>query len=153
MDNAFEPRRLKKAAREIEKIRAASKDGKLHLADIVEFARTHPQSECHRHFTWDVQEAAQKYWIVEARDLVGKIEITLSNGSPAPAWISLTTDREQGGGYRPVGEVMSSAQHSTVLLEQLYRELDRLKAKYAFFTHLHEIWDTVDRVRKRCTKT
>lgn len=43
---------------------------------VVEAAKD-PTSPLHQHFTWSVQEAAEKYWAVEARRLISRVRYVI----------------------------------------------------------------------------
>jgi len=47
-------------------------------ADAVwRWAQANPNSELHRHFTWDVQEAAVKCWLNEARKVIASVRYVI----------------------------------------------------------------------------
>lgn len=47
-------------------------------ADAVwRWAQAHPNSELHKHFTWDVQEAAIKCWQNEARKVIASVRYVI----------------------------------------------------------------------------
>jgi len=71
--------------------------GSLQPADVVEAAKD-PASPLHRYFTWDVQEAAEKCWELEARWLLrhAKIEITVREETiPIRAFVAIEDDAGQ----------------------------------------------------------
>lgn len=57
----------------------------LNLKQVIEVARADPNNVLHKHFTWDVQKAAMKCWLMEARRLIKavRVEITTYEGMRA----------------------------------------------------------------------
>ena len=83
--------------------------GVLMIDDVLEEAKDEG-SILHRHFEWDDTEAAIQYRRDQARTLIQKCRITVLAEEPTHvrAFVSLPSDRETGGGYRLVADVMTS---------------------------------------------
>ena len=96
-------------------------DGHLKPETVVEAARN-PHHALHPYFTWDDTDAAQKFRIEEARGLIRSvyIETPKSGITKIRAFVSLTTDRVNGEGYRVMAEVVTS---DTLRLE-LIRDIE-----------------------------
>jgi hypothetical protein len=80
------------------------------LIDDVLLAAQDENNILHRHFEWDDSEAAKQYRREQARSLIQKCKITVLDSTPTHvrAFISLPSDRESGGGYRMVANVLDS---------------------------------------------
>jgi hypothetical protein len=105
----------------LEQIRLNNPDGLLLPLDVVKAAKS-PKHCLHGAFTWDVKEAAEKWWLEEARALIRVV--VESHESNMPAFVSLIDDRSnEGGGYRSTPQVLSSAELSQQLLNTALTEL------------------------------
>lgn len=127
---------------ELERI-AKEHGGELKPEDVVEAARA-KSSPLHDHFTWDDSEAAQRYRLYEARQL---IRVTLTyvgdDRTPMRVFVSLTPDRKaEGGGYRPTASVLVNAKQRAQLLADALAEMERFQAKYATLKELSEVFNS-----------
>ena len=112
--------------------------------EVLDAARD-PNSILHEHFTWDDGEAAEKWRLEEARGLIVSVHVIVSEVKPVPvrAFVSLTTDRAEGKGYRALVEVLSDEARRAVLLEDALNDLARVKARYETLTELAQVWDAL----------
>ncbi len=94
--------------------------GRLMVDDVLAEAKS-GSSPLHRHFEWDDTEAAEQYRRQQARALIQRCRIQLVETEPVQirAFVSLPTDRENGGGYRLITEVAGD----TYLKEEMLRDI------------------------------
>lgn len=134
---------------------AQENDGVLKAEAVVEAARP-PASPLHNSFEWDDNEAAERWRIYQARNLI-RVSVEFLNvpGSEpvkVSAFVSLTPDREQeGGGYRLMINVMSRKESREQLLEDALAELKTFEDKYAGLKELAEVFAASRKARKRIT--
>lgn len=90
--------------------RMARQNGGVLLVDDVLAAAQDEDNILHRHFEWDDSEAAKQYRREQARSLIQKCKITVGDSTPVHvrAFVSLPSDRDSGGGYRMVADVMAN---------------------------------------------
>lgn len=88
---------------------ARRNNGVLLIDDVLQAAQDE-NNILHRHFEWDDSEAAKQYRREQARSLIQRCKITVLDSTPTHvrAFISLPSDRESGGGYRLVANVMGN---------------------------------------------
>ena len=126
------------AIAELEELRV-SNSGFLNPEHVVERARSE-NSALHRYFEWDDTEAAQAYRIQQARQVVRAVVRFLPAANRAPfavrAYLSLTSDRAAGLGYRATAEILDDDARAAEALRQLERDVLALEAKYAAFATL-----------------
>ena len=91
------------------------RDGLLIPEKVVEFARD-PASELHHHFDWDDTSAGEKWRHEQARNII-RVEVEYNEviNRDQRVWVSLPSDRLQGGGYRKVIEVLQSSKKDELL--------------------------------------
>lgn len=131
---------------ELMTIQRSSKDGLLHAAKVVAWAKTHRASALHRQFEWNNSKAATEFRLWQARRLI-QLNIVTEDGTPQ--MVSLSFDRPRGGGYREVGDVVSDKKLSEIMLADALSELQRIRAKYQHVRELTNVWTEVERVRTR----
>jgi hypothetical protein len=85
--------------------------------------KSHP---LHDYFEWDDSEAAKKYRLDQARDLIQRVKITIETPNKEPvefrAFVSLESDRSAGGGYRHITQVIKNA----TMLQEFHAEVKRV---------------------------
>jgi hypothetical protein len=130
-------------ARELESIRATH-GGLLKPEDVVDFAKN-PQTALHSAFVWDDTEAAAKYRLDQARQVI-RLVVTIIGDSPEPvrAFVSIPSDRVSGGGYRSMADVVSDSSRRAEMLREALERLLSVKRKYAHLQALQPVYDAID---------
>ncbi len=120
-----------------------ARDGIIDPNEVIREAESET-SPLHDQFTWDDTEAAKQWRTAEARKLI-RIFVTVIDGISEPIryFVSLSSDRQDNGGYRSINAVMDSRQFRAIHLEDAKRELLAVQSKYAALTELNSIWKEV----------
>lgn len=114
--------------------------GELKPEALVEEARD-PAHPAHRHFDWDDEEAAGKWRLQQARQIIRIVSVReAGSGQVAPAFVSIRTDG--GVSYRAMSDVIESADLTDRLLKQAESDLEAFEVRYRRFK------DYVGEVRK-----
>jgi len=109
----------------------AKQNGGMLLVDqVIDLARDE-NNILHKHFTWDDSKAADAYRKQEARALIQRCRIKLveTEAMEVRAFVSLPTDRENGGGYRLTTRVMSDDNLKEELLHDIKMTIQRWNKK------------------------
>ena len=137
---------------ELEQLRIANGGELVPPEQVVEFARRNRRSALHAEFEWDDTAAAQQYRLEQARRII-RLNINVlptENGNvTVPMYVSLTSDRRTGGGYRTLESVMNNDDLREQLLEQALTELQRVRRKYQTLQELTPVFSALDRVARR----
>lgn len=135
---------------ELEELHRAS-GGLLKPEDVVEWARTHQNSELHSSLEWNDAKAAHEHRVWQVRRLIA-VHVIAEEGDRT--LVSLTVDRvRQGGGYRDIRDVMRVDELRACLLSDALEELERVKAKYDRLTELADVWVAVHKAKTRTRST
>ena len=112
---------------------ARQNGGVLMIDDVIKEAQDEG-SILHSYFEWDDSEAAVQYRREQARSLIQKCRITVLTSEPTHvrAFVSLPSDRESGGGYRMVADVMNNIS----LREEFVHDLQLTIARWTKKLHL-----------------
>lgn len=121
-----------------------SKDGMLYPKRVVAWAKANPKSALHRQFTWDDSKAAAEYRLWQARRI---IKVVIIDESQEPTVVSLSIDRQRGGGYRSVDNVIGSKELCAVMLRDAIGELQRVRERYQHVRQLTSVWAELDKIR------
>lgn len=107
---------------------AQQNDGLLMVDDVLEEARD-PQSILHKHFQWDDDKAAEAYRKQQARQLIQKVTVTIEKAPDVHirAFVSLSTDQYEKGGYRMTANVLSDDNLKAQLLHDMQLALVKWK--------------------------
>jgi len=120
---------------ELEVIRKTHK-GLLKPKDVVAFAKN-PKTALHRMFEWDKDEAARKYRLVQAQEVIRVAVVVLPNTNKSVrAYVSLQRDRNSGRGYRATKNVLSSAQMRQELINEALEDMHIFKMRYSTLKQL-----------------
>jgi hypothetical protein len=123
--------------------------GILQPSDVVESAKD-KASPIHSKFEWDDNEAAGKYRLWQARQLISVTVEYIGSDKNAPVsrvFVSLTTDRNEGG-YRSIESVMGDRVSRQRLLNDAMEEMDRFQKKYESLKELSEVFTAMSKARK-----
>ena len=120
-------------------------------AKVVQWARTHRASALHSRFEWDDTQAAERYRIWQARELIVSVDVIYPDMKPRQVYVSPMESRGDGG-YVALVEVLSNRQRRAAFLEQALAEFQRFEAKYADLKELAELFAAGRRVMQRSTK-
>ncbi len=121
---------------------AAKNDGILLPEEVVQAARPE-HSILHKYFDWEDSEAADKWRLHQARNLIRVVVHYLpgrEKEEPTKVFVSLSSDREESG-YRRMIDVMDDKGHRAMLLSDAFEEMNLFRRKYG---HLRELADVVE---------
>src|SRR3989304_4295809 len=122
---------------ELEHIRSKS-GGMLYPEDVVAFAKN-PKTKLHGKFTWDDSDAAKKYRLCQAQQII-RLVITVipQTNQEVRMYVSLTGDRLDSGAYRHVIDVLSDSDNKINLIEDVLSELRAFQKKFAVISNVSE---------------
>jgi hypothetical protein len=105
------------------------------------------RSVLHRYFEWDDTEAARKWRIEQARDLLAVVVEYLPDdvkrAHPIRVFYSLTDDRVCDGGYRTTVSILSDVAMHARLLEDARADMELFRRKYMRLTELKGVLDAM----------
>lgn len=110
------------------------------------------ESPLHPLFTWDDSEAANKYRIHEARNVINALKVTVKiedRDVQAPAFISVghtVETQERGEGYRSVITVVADQQFAMEAKAEALSRLRAIRQRYASLDDLAPVWRVIDEV-------
>lgn len=122
-------------------VQAASADGLLHCAEVVEWAKANPTSSLHAAIQWNNATAADAYRLWQVRQL---IQLHVVSEDFKETMVSLSIDRKAGGGYRSVSDVVARPDLREIMLQDALNELERLRHRYGRVKALATVWREVD---------
>lgn len=113
----------------------ATKDGRLEPRRIVDHAMN-PSSSLHGLFTWDDQQAAEKYRLQQAREVIRTLRVTMTINRVEvriPEYIRDPDAGAQDGTYRHIAHVKTDSNRAR---DALVAELQRFRAQGTRVKHL-----------------
>ena len=137
-----------KAGRELERIRT-SNGGALTQEAVLAQARS-ANSSLHEHFVWDDGEAAEKYRLGQAGELIRSITVDISRSNlaekPIRAFINVTRpDGERS--YTSTLVAMSDEELRKQVLRTAWAELLAVRKKYEGLEELARVFAAIDEAR------
>ena len=139
-------------ASEIKAIR--DKHGKLTPKLVLDTARN-PDHPLHSQFEWKDGIAAEKYRVLQARELIASVRLTFVDAAgesrSSRRYYAIRAADAGEFDYDDVEEVMADRFRRKLLLNEMQRRIDELVQQYGV---LEEFWNTIQgvaRKRKRAT--
>jgi len=128
---------------ELEQI-AEAHDGVLYPEYVVDFAKN-PATALHHKFDWDDTVAARKHRLHQARQII-RVSVRVLGDTPhvTRAFVSLSTDRSERGGYRRTVDVMTSDEQRETMLADAMAELVTFRRKYSHLKELAPLFETME---------
>ncbi len=123
--------KTKERLRALKKIQRADPEKLLRPEAVVE-AASDPEHPLHDDFDWDDASAAHAHRLHQARMLINRFTIENAddfNGKRVPVFVSLMSDRKEGG-YRAMDQVITSSDLLAELEATAKRELAGWMARY-----------------------
>lgn len=111
---------------------------------IVEYAKDE-NTELHKCFTWDNDEAAEKWRKQEARMIVCSLRIVKVENDieiPTPVRVFYKTDDDSG--YKPTEVIIRQADEYEKLINRVTNELKTIQNKYKNLCEFEEVWKAID---------
>ena len=122
----------------------------LNVRMVLEDARDE-DSPLHDEFEWDNEKAAEQWRVHHGRKLLATYVTILEyegESYKTRAMISLSDDRQSGGGYRSLREVMNHKELREMLLQDALDELEQVRVRYEHLQQLSSVWDAIKTARK-----
>lgn len=113
-------------------------------AQILEKARD-SQSELHKCFDWNDAEAAEKWRLQQARNIVCNLVYKETSNEPSPS-IRLFFKTDSESGYKATSLILQNKDEYQKLLSRALAELNSFKAKYKTLVELDGVFDAIDKV-------
>lgn len=114
-------------------------NGLLRCEDVVETAKD-TNSPLHTLFEWDNNVAGAEYRLWQARQIIRvTVDYHPVTNKPFEVFVSLSSDRNVGGGYRELVSVMYDENQRNILLIDALVEMNRFIRKYESIKELADI--------------
>lgn len=113
--------------------------------ELVTYAEEHEDSELYKCFTWDNDDAAEKWRLHEARNIINhlKIEITETDATePISFRLMLKTDNDSG--YKETLKIVENVDEYAQMLERAKRELYAFQTKYSTLLELEDVFKAIE---------
>ena len=140
-----------------DRLEAISAKRKLTPKAVVDDARP-ANSPLHRYFTWNNGEAAEKYRLWEARELIMSVNVTFigpkGDRRKTRAFVSVSDGGEEGARqhYMPTENAMQRFDMRQQLLERALRDAETWRLRYQTLTELAEIFEAIDHASEQAKK-
>lgn len=130
--------------------RIAKKSGGVLWPEKVVDAARDESSPLHSRFEWDDSEAAERYRVWQARQLIA-ITVNVIEGSAddEQLWVSLKPDRAESGGYRSMVNVLSDKNLRDQLLSDALEDMRIFERKYRHLKELANVFSAMERTRRK----
>lgn len=142
---------LRLAKTRMDELASLERRGRLQPQAVVDFAEN-PRALLHKSFTWDDTKAARLYRLEQARDIIQAYVVTIE-GPRGPlnirAFHSLPSDRQHGGGYRRIDDILKDKALLHELIASAMADLARVRERYEMLAALSPVWRAMHGVAKR----
>ena len=113
---------------------------------VLEKARS-SDTELHKCFEWRDDVAAEKYRLVQARQVCNSLVFVKDNppGKP-PFQFRLFFNTDASNGYKATRLILQNPEQFDALLQTAIRELKALKDKYKMIQELRSVFEEIDKL-------
>lgn len=119
-------------------------DKKVTPEEVLEQARNDKNSELHKCFEWNDSVAAEKYRLVQARQVIQFLVIKPEKKEePQVRVFQITTETNN---YQPVRLFLEQPDEYKALLQRAKNELSALKTRYKTLSELENVFAEIDKV-------
>lgn len=131
--------------------RIAAANGDLLLPEKVVEAARDKESPLHDRFDWEDSEAAHKWRLHQARNLINVTVQYLpgvKTNAPTKVFVSLHADRKEGG-YRTLVNVLGDKDQRALLIADAIKELESFQKKYTELQELANVFEAIEQVKQK----
>ena len=109
-------------------------DNLLKAEKVVAWAAKHRKSALYAQFEWDDTKAANDHRVHQARQIIARFKVTVlpNDDTPFRMFVSLTSDRKNGGGYRLTDVVLNDEVHRSQAVIDAEKDAAIFAQKYAY---------------------
>lgn len=119
-------------------------DRKVTPEEVLEQARNDKSSELHKCFEWNDSVAAEKYRLVQARQVIQFLVIKPEKKEePQVRVFQITTEANN---YQPIRLFLEQPDEYKALLQRAKNELSALKTRYKTLSELENVFAEIDKV-------
>ena len=123
--------------------------GWLKPEDVIMEARP-SGARLHDEFEWNDGKAAHKYRMEQARELIQVcVEYYPQTEKMTRVFVSLSTDRRKGGGYRDMRVVLGNREYREQMLQDALEEMQRFRVKYAVLKELASVFSAMSKAERQ----
>jgi hypothetical protein len=136
---------------ELDRLKSAARDKRLRWQDVVLAARD-KSSPLHAYFDFNREAAMEHYLRAQAEELIASYTVVVMTDSGEKvrtrAFVSISTDRQNGGGYRSILDVLSDEDLKQQMLLDALSDLAAFKERYKELKELSAIFEAIKKVEK-----
>ena len=116
-------------------------DGKVTPESVLERARDE-DSELHKCFCWDDTEAAEKFRLMQARQVIQFLVVRPKVENPQPVrMFQITSERNV---YQPTRLFLTQPDEYQTLLKRAKQELAAIRERYKTLTELESVFEAIE---------
>lgn len=134
----------------IKEILSIEKKEGLTAETLLESAKNN-KSSLHDFFEWDDTEAAEKWRLVQARNVINEVRVVV-NDTEMYAFesvrVNAKTEKKSDREYKSIVEVLSTDDYKTQLVDRAIHEIEHWKKRYEEINELSPIFDSINTTSK-----
>lgn len=114
-------------------------------ADLVLFA-SNPDTELHKCFEWDDTEAARKYRLHQASEVMRSLVVEVVSEKKEASYVRVRYVTKSGEGYKPTELIMKDKDEYEKLLERAKAEFRAFHKKYKSLQEFQDIFEVANMI-------
>lgn len=116
-----------------EELEQIERDSKISSKNVLEYAERHKDSELYKCFEWDDTEAARKFRLKQASDILTSIslEIVEEPKKVQRVYVNIKDRETEERTFKNINEVLKNDEEYQQLIDKAKAEMERCKDKYA----------------------
>lgn len=106
-------------------------------------------TELHKCFTWEDTEAAKKWRLQEARQVVNHLVVRRSPKEDKKTEVRLFHKTDNNDGYKPVTVIVRKQDEYTSMLQRALGELKAFQKKYSILSDNEELMKLIEQIEEQ----
>ena len=133
-----------------EELEEVERLGTLEASHVVEYAQRHKDSELYKCFDWDDTEAAKKWRLCQARNIICSISLEIKEEPKQTqrVYVSIKDKDTDARTFKNINEVLKNDEEYQQLVDKASKELENCKNKYTNLLEKEDLKEIIFEIYK-----
>lgn len=133
-----------------EELEIIERNSKISAENVVEYAQRHKDSELYKCFDWDDTEAAKKWRLCQARNIICSISLEIKEEPKQTqrVYVSIKDKDTEERTFKNINEVLKNDKEYQQLVDKASRDLENCKNKYTNLLEKEDLKDIIFEIYK-----
>jgi len=128
-----------------EELEEVEREGEITAEHVLEYAERHKDSELHKCFEWNDDEASRKYRLYQARQIICSISVEIKEEPKVKqrVYFSVKSSDTDDRVFKNINNILENDDEYRQLVERARNEFDSCKEKYETLLNKEDLKDII----------